>query len=375
MAIREFRFTVTPDSIAGSTVSKGGVQGEQNATELIFEISQTLANKLSALVSEGENKTFYYRFDCYDGAGGKYSTVPVMFSPGNDKEFSHLIDRTQTEFGGTIQVYFVITLVDNCGTEETKGNETELDLYAYCVKLMLNSQPSGTETDGEDYESITTLAVSVKQNAKEVAEANAKMQAVLNGTWKFDGGNASNKTEFVVSDEIKDGGTNIVRSGAIKSYVDNESKKLSLEIDTLEKNIEEQNKEISTIKSANAERADYIVEQYTDGIWINRKWKSGISECWGRVDNKYVVTSGETTAGLNYDFEERIVNFPSGLFIDTPIVMATIVDVGTGVATAEVSGDYTSATVCKVTVWGAKAAFGEINVYAVGKYKNSEVTD
>ncbi len=167
MAIREFKYTVTPDSIAGSTVSKGGVQGERNATKLIFELSASLQNKLSALVAEGDNKSFYYRFDCYDGAGGMYSTAPVEFDPSNETEFSHLIAKKQTEFGGTIQVYFVITLVNGKSTEDTADDTTELELYSYSVKLMLKALPNGAETEGEDYESITTLAMMARKAAED----------------------------------------------------------------------------------------------------------------------------------------------------------------------------------------------------------------
>lgn len=380
MAIREFKYTVTPDSMAGSTVSKGGVQGERNATKLIFEISASLQNKLSALVAEGDNKSFYYRFDCYDGAGGMYSTAPVEFDPSNETEFSHLIAKRQTEFGGTIQVYFVITLVNGKNTEDTADDTTELELYSYSVKLMLKALPNGAETEGEDYESITTLAMSVKQNAEAVAEANAKMQAVLRGTWKFDGGNASNKTEFTVSDEIKDGGTNLVRSGAIKDYVENEietynSDTVNPQITKLESGYDEQATEISGIKNSIVGMADYIVEQGTAGIWVYRKWKSGISECWGRISDIYNGTSGSTGEGSIYDYQERTVEFPGDLFTDTPLITATIIDIGSGIATAEVNYDVTSASSCKVTAWGVSTAFGAINVYAIGKYKISEVAE
>ena len=57
--------------------------------------------------------------------------------------------------------------------------------------------------------------------------------------------------------------------------------------------------------------ADFIVEQGVSGIWIYRKWNSGIAECWG-VSNAItqttstdwnVMTSNTSTPAVSYPFE------------------------------------------------------------------------
>lgn len=56
--------------------------------------------------------------------------------------------------------------------------------------------------------------------------------------------------------------------------------------------------------------ADYIVEQGTKGIWIYRKWASGIAECWGVSDavtqttdfDWNVLTSNAATEIIEYPF-------------------------------------------------------------------------
>lgn len=56
--------------------------------------------------------------------------------------------------------------------------------------------------------------------------------------------------------------------------------------------------------------SDYVVEQGTSGIWIYRKWASGIAECWGVSDaitqttstDWNVMTSNTATPSISYPF-------------------------------------------------------------------------
>ena len=49
MFIRKINYTVTPDGITPLSLQRGGLQGEHNATGLIFNISSELLTKLSVL--------------------------------------------------------------------------------------------------------------------------------------------------------------------------------------------------------------------------------------------------------------------------------------------------------------------------------------
>ena len=40
---------------------------------------------------------------------------------------------------------------------------------------------------------------------------------------------------------------------------------------------------------------DFVIEQGTDGIWIYRKWVSGIAECWARLSNQKTTAEWSTT--------------------------------------------------------------------------------
>lgn len=73
-----------------------------------------------------------------------------------------------------------------------------------------------------------------------------------------------------------------------------------------------------------------IVETGTSGIWKYRKWADGTAECWGRTAAKnYAVTSAYVN-GWYANLDQ--VTFPSGLFVDAPIVNATRAETGSGAA-------------------------------------------
>lgn len=65
-----------------------------------------------------------------------------------------------------------------------------------------------------------------------------------------------------------------------------------------------------------SDRADYVVEQGTSGIWTYRKWNSGIAECWGtsEVSNLAITT---TWGSLKYGTLSAI-SFPSNFFSAAP---------------------------------------------------------
>lgn len=62
---------------------------------------------------------------------------------------------------------------------------------------------------------------------------------------------------------------------------------------------------------------DYITEQGTDGIWTYRKWKSGVSECWGTMTQS--ITSWSAWGNLYEGIASiQTETYPNGLFISTP---------------------------------------------------------
>lgn len=58
---------------------------------------------------------------------------------------------------------------------------------------------------------------------------------------------------------------------------------------------------------------DYIVEQGTSGIWVYRKWASGLAECWG-VRSKSVTCSSAWYTLYTTSSTDLYETFPTGLF-------------------------------------------------------------
>ncbi len=302
MAVREFTYTVGKNDIAAANIPQAGVQGEHNATKVIFKIAEDLKTELSSL--SGDGKTFCYHFDRYDGTGGKNSTEPIRFNPDIDTEFSHLIEQWQTRYGGAIQVFFVITLIEN--------DKTELELYSYCVKMQLKSLPEAAEVDEENYDTIVTLAMVAKKHseiatnaaidATNAAQRTELAKAELQGgsEWVFDGGSASDAIgiDFVVDSEVINDSDNPVKSKAIKAYVDEKTNALAAEN-------EEQEKVINENATVLGKMVDYIVEQDTVGNWTYRKWNSGVAECWCVIP----TTINELVRGDDYHFFQAISDY------------------------------------------------------------------
>lgn len=63
--------------------------------------------------------------------------------------------------------------------------------------------------------------------------------------------------------------------------------------------------------------ANYVVEWGIEGAWVYQKWANGIAECWCETT---ITTPVQNTLGYTYYAPDVTVNFPSGLFIKTPIM-------------------------------------------------------
>ena len=325
MAVRKYYFIVGAETLAPSMITRGGVQGEHNATEIIFKMDSSLISALNKLTAEG--KTFHYRFDGYDGAGGKMPpTQPISFVPGEidtETEFSYSLEHQLTKCGGTVQIFFVITLVDS--------ENTEFELYAYSVKMTLKALPTGKDTKKEEYESISTLAVITKENAEKAAsasvlaiEAQGKTEdarAALEGysEWVFDGGDASGSVgiELVVDKEMSDTSSNTVQNRVIKAYIDGKKEDTDKKIKEINDNLNDVGDEISEVdkelSELKVEMVDYVVEQGEKDGGYYEKWLSGKAKYWGKK------SYGDVSCGKSwhnwYETEALTLKLPEGLFI------------------------------------------------------------
>lgn len=299
MAVRKIEFTVSTDSIEPAVKQFAGVQGDHKATEVVFNIAPELYRNLTTQATNGAR--LIYRFDGYDGEGGFKSSDTFELT---ETTVSYLLEEWLTRFGGVVKVVLVISIL--------KNDLTEMELFNFPALLQLKNRPEGVETDGENYESISTLAqvakdsanvaVDAKNSAMEAQDKTERAKAALeNGTvWVFDGGDAEGNVDldgdgiadvnaadikFVVDNEMSDNSENAVMNKVIKAYVDN----VNMSVSEVKQTTNENEQKIENIFAELNKYDDYVIEQGTNGVWTYRKWASGIAECWCRKSSTEVA--------------------------------------------------------------------------------------
>lgn len=76
---------------------------------------------------------------------------------------------------------------------------------------------------------------------------------------------------------------------------------------------------VNSLDLTGSKAADYIVEQGTSGIWVYRKWASGIAECWGTY-SWAISTWTQWGSSIYYSTYSETINYPTGLFTSEPIL-------------------------------------------------------
>lgn len=234
MAVRKIEYTVTAEGISPQTIQRGGVQGEHQATEVVFNLHQNLITHLKECVAEGQK--IIYRIDGYNGEGRVVrSTVYDL----DGTSISYLLDIPLTRYGGIVKLVLIISLIN--------GDITETEIVNCAALIRLKNQPNGMSAHGGEYSSLSTLAQVAKssaeiaeQSASRAVEAQGKTESAksaLEGgtTWIFDGGNASGEVDtngdgetdfdmaevkFAIDKEMSDTSNNAVQNKVVKKYID-----------------------------------------------------------------------------------------------------------------------------------------------------------
>ena len=102
--LRELRYEVTLDGVTPNTTQIGGLQYEDNATDVVFVISQELEDKLAEMCMQ-QDANLLYRIDFNSSAGG--------YDPSeNLNNLRRSIPYKFTYSGGAMTATLVITSVD-----------------------------------------------------------------------------------------------------------------------------------------------------------------------------------------------------------------------------------------------------------------------
>ncbi len=314
--VREILYKITQDTkgVLPATKQWGGMQYENDATNVIFDLS-ALGN-INAL----------YRIDFNTSSNGYNPSENLTCTDG---KISRKIPYSVTKQGGEIQITAVITFLDE------NGSQTGV-CYSYPVFAFLTAVAKGEETAQEIENNISVIEQSVQNmyseiqrigaeteinsnNAVNAAEqtVNAKFALENGAEFIFLGGNASNTSniELVIDSELSENSSNAIQNKAVanefKKYTptteadNNYVSSLKYSSDKIEYFNNKQLAEIerSEIKNKLGEIKDYIVEQGAFDIWTYRKWNSGLAECWGHL-------SGQTTGGyLTVNFPFQFISF------------------------------------------------------------------
>ena len=194
MAIKTIEYKVNIAGITPATEQFGGTQGDHRVTVLNFILNPEFHQEIDELGAEG-NKVMY-RFDVYDGEGGIWSSEPKELE---DYTLSMELEERHTRHGGKVTIYLVFTVLSS-------DCETEIELYSFPAVLRLKNRPEGTYQDGENYESVTSLAEVSKSNALAAEKSNKELQSLAadveeklkNGD--FDG--VGVETAVIINDEL-----------------------------------------------------------------------------------------------------------------------------------------------------------------------------
>ncbi len=293
MAVRKFEFTVKEDGITPATEQRAGIQSEHGATQLVFNIEDKLYAKL--LTEKGEN-SLVYRFDCYDSVGG------MVLSDTKALESSAVsfdIGENLTRHGGRAAVYLIISVYNS-------DDKTELELLSYPAKLRFENIPPVGSDNGEERESLSTLAEAAKNAAESAAasESAAKtaqgktelaQRALESGSeFFFDGGNSSGhaKVELVVDGELSESSENPIENKAVALKFKELNKLIS---DAVATAIAKKNEKDHPVGSFFTSREDTDPATLYGGTWERIKG----AFIWGIDDGETAgTTSGEKTHTL-----------------------------------------------------------------------------
>ena len=185
MTQREITFICTDSDISPRTLQYGGLQGEDNATELKFDVSD-----LDLTVESGHSVA--YRMDCTDGTGGFYSeNLTLQTGSSNKKYVLFSIPYIVTRPGGVAKLHLVISDLDSDNVEAAI-------LYSKTAKLYFDATGEGStarnqykrELSGLMEESAASAAESaasgparqnrrqVRQNRRQVRQAHRKARSM-----------------------------------------------------------------------------------------------------------------------------------------------------------------------------------------------------
>ena len=158
--VRTITFAATSKGVTPTGPQEAGVQGDHNATVVVWQLDETLLNE-----------AYRYRCEYVDGSGGWDTTPYLALESGNT--ISVPLPRAWTAAGGCA----VIRL---CVSEFTEGRE-ERSIYTLTGRLQYAGRESGGAMAEEYEDKLPALIMAVTESMNEAEAAAAGAEAAAAG--------------------------------------------------------------------------------------------------------------------------------------------------------------------------------------------------
>ncbi len=334
MAIRAVTFTVNNNmSVSPSATQYGGVQGEHNATEVVFTYGAD---------SPLTNPQLTMYIEVMTSVGGYDKTNTLQ--PENNTLHT-LVPLAWTQYGAVTTLRLVAEL-DGAVAFTAEG------------KIRFDER----QTAMEKVDGLLRTSIGEAVAVCERVEKLDPIKAAANANDAADKANDAAENANAAKREITEGGY----IAAIKET--NRGDKFHVWVGTEEEYDELPEEPKNTLCIVGGDDiADYVVEQGVSDGWTYRKWASGIAECWGRFSR---VISWSGGGPVYYSTTIKYLNFPQNLFVNTPIVTTGFNNASAYVISTlgDITTTYAAERYCRI-MGGSEDISGVISAKAVGRWK------
>ena len=158
MALRTINYTLDVSDISPKACQYGGIQGEDNVTDIVFTFSTAL---VTALNTARGSLTLAYRIDGMDSAGGYYSSELLTYN-GTNNTITFTIPQALTITSGICVLHLVISLLDS-------NNVEQQILYSYSVSIRIGASSYGGSPEAAYKREISGALLQVETSATNAA--------------------------------------------------------------------------------------------------------------------------------------------------------------------------------------------------------------
>ena len=160
--LRELLYTVSEGTktVTPSTKQWAGIQYEDNATNVVFDLSAIIDELVAKGVDTG---SMLFKINYNSGASGFDPSENLLLDGG---KISRPIGIKSTQFGGELTITAEITVIDS-------DNNARADVYSFPVIAHFTPQPRDNQTENIVVENISAAEKAAKEYSEKAEEQSA----------------------------------------------------------------------------------------------------------------------------------------------------------------------------------------------------------